>query len=151
MPTHRERDVRRAIREMLDSTGMFDRVDLGIAADPGGGASGMLRTASIEPKETVVAGLGDDVSGGLAATATVKILLIARDDDHIARDDAAEVLLNTTAAALNGRAIGGITLPGSTRLRSWEWRKAAAPERRIEATLEFRYLLEGWNDFNLSE
>ncbi len=151
MPTHRERDIRGAIRDLLDSTGMFDRVYLGLPPDQGGGPSGLLRTASIEPSETVVAGQGDDVSGALTATTTVKILLLARDDDSIARDEAAERLLNATAAALNGRSIGTVTLPGSTRLRSWEWRKATPPERRIEALLEFQYLIEGWSDFDIAE
>ena len=110
-----------------------------------------ISTASIEPSGTVVSGLGDDVAGALKATSSVTIVLLARDDDPTARDDAAELLLNTTASALNGRSLAGVSLPGSTRLCSWAWRKATPPERRIEATLEFQYLLEGWSDFDLSE
>lgn len=151
MPDHRERDIRGAIMELLDSTGVFDRIYPGTLPDAGGEPSGMLRTASIEPSGTVVSGLGDDVSGALEATCCITIVLLARDDDPTARDDAAELLLNTTAAALNGRSLGGISLPGSTRLRSWAWHRAAPPERRIEATLEFQYLLEGWSDFDLAE
>lgn len=151
MSTHRERDVRAVIHELLDSTGMFDRVYSGTAPDIGGEPSGASRTASIEPSETILAGQGDGVDGAVRATTRVSIILLARDDDPTARDDAVEMLLNTTAAALSGRSLGGITLPGSTRLRSWTWRKATPPERRIEATLEFQYLLEGWNGFDLSE
>jgi hypothetical protein len=151
MPSHRERDVRVAIHDLLDSTGAFDRVYLGTHPDVDCGPSGLSRTASIEPSGTVLAAQGDDVDGGIKATATVTIILLARDDDPTARDDAVEMLLNTTAAALNGRSLGGVSLPGSTRLRSWAWRKAAAPERRIEATLEFLYLVEGWDRFDLSE
>mgnify|MGYP001049353879 CR=1 FL=1 len=150
-PTHRERDVRDAIQELLDSTRAFDRIHSGAPPDAGGESSGARRSASIEPNGTVVAGQGDDVGGALKATATVTLVLLARDDDPTVRDAAAETLLNTAAAALNGRSLGGITLPGSTRLRSWTWRKATPPERRIEAILEFQYLLEGWNDFDISE
>lgn len=151
MPTHRERDVRDAIMELLDSTGVFDRVYPGTLPDAGGEPSGILRTASVEPSKTVVASMGDDIAGVLKATASVTIVLLARDDDPTDRDDAAELLLNTTAAALNGRSLGGISLPSTTRLISWSWRKAIPPERMIEAILEFQYLLEGWNDFDLSD
>lgn len=151
MPTPRERDVRDAIQELLESTRAFDRVCSGVLPDAGGEPSGCRRSASVEPNGTVVAGQGDDVHGALKATATVTLVLLARDDDPAARDAAAETLLNVAAAALNGRSLGGITLPGTTRIRSWSWRKAAPPERRVEATLEFQYLLEGWSDFDVSE
>lgn len=151
MPNHRERDIRGAIMELLDSTGAFDRIYTGSLPDAGCEPSGILRTASIEPSGTVVSGLGDDVAGALKATSSITIVLLARDDDPAVRDDAAESLLNTTASALNGRSLGGISLPGSTRLRSWAWRRATPPERRIEATLEFQYLLEGWSNFDLAE
>lgn len=151
MPTHRERDVRGAIMKLLDSTGVFDRVYVGSPPDTGGEPSGVLRTAWIEPKGTVVVGLGDDITGILKAAASVRIVLLARDDDPTTRDDAAELLLNTTAAALNGRSLGNISLPGSTRLNSWLWLEATPPERLIEATLEYQYLLEDWAGFDLSE
>lgn len=151
MSPHRERDVRVAIYDLLDSTGAFDRVYPGTIPDGDCEPSGLSRTVSIEPSGTVLAAQGDDVHGAITATATVMIVLRARDDDPTARDDAVELLLNTTAAALNGRSLAGVSLPGSTRLRSWTWRKAAPPERRIEATLEYLYLVEGWDGFDLSE
>jgi hypothetical protein len=151
MPTPRERDVRGAILDILDSTGAFDAVYAGGLPEDRGERSGDRRAAAIEPGETRLAGLGDDVSGALAATATVTLVVLARDDDPAARDDAAELLLHTAAAALNGRPLAGLALPGSTCVRSWAWRKPVAPERRIEAVLEFRYLVEGWNAFDLSE
>jgi hypothetical protein len=151
MSTQRERDVRVAIYELLESSGVFDRVYRGTLPGVGGEPTGMTRTASIEPSGTVLAGQGDGIEGVIRATASVAIVLVARDDDPTMRDDAAEMLLNTTAAALNGRSLGGGSLPGSTRIRSWAWRKATPPERRIEATLEFQYLVEPWDGFDLSE
>ncbi|MDG3005501.1 hypothetical protein [Paludisphaera mucosa] len=151
MPTYRERDVRGAIRETLNATGAFDGVYLAGLPENRGERSGDLRAAAIEPAATNVAGQGDDIDGTLAATACITLILLARDDDPATRDDAAELLLNTAAAALNGRSLARLTLPGSTRIRSWTWLRPAAPERRIEATLEFQYLVEGWSAFDLSE
>ncbi|AMV37365.1 hypothetical protein [Planctomyces sp. SH-PL62] len=151
MPTSRERDVRGAIRDILDATGAFDAVYTAGLPEDRGERSGDRLAAAVEPGETRVAGQGDDVSGALAATSHVTLVLLARDDDPAARDDQAERLLHTAAAALNGRSLAGSTLPGSTRIRSWAWRKPIAPERRIEAILEFQYLVEGWNAFDFSE
>ena len=150
MTTHRERDVRGAILELLETTGEFDRVFAGSLPDLSCDQSGQLRSASIEPRATTLAGQGDGIDGALKATTTVTIVLLARDEDPTTRDDAAERLLHTAAAALNGRSLGGMTLPGATRLLSWSWQKAKPPERRIEAILEYQYLIEGWSAFDLS-
>jgi len=151
MPTPRERDVRGAIRDILEATGAFDAVYAAGPPEDRGERSGDRRAAAIEPGQTTLAGRGDDESGALEAAAVVTLVLLARDDDPAARDEAAELLLNTAAAALNGRSLAGATLPGSTLVRSWAWRRPVAPERRIEATLEFRYLVEGWNALDVSE
>jgi hypothetical protein len=151
MASHRERDVRNAIKELLDVTGAFDGVYLSGLPEDRGERSGDLRAAAVEPDSTAASGRWDDVAGALVMTATAAITLIARDEDPQLRDEAAELLLNTAAAVLNGRSLAGATLPGSTRIRSWAWQKPAAPERRIVAKLEFQYLVEGWGGLDLSE
>ena len=151
MPSPRERDVRAAIRDLLDAAGAFDGVYPAGLPEDHGERSGDLRAAAIEPVGTEVDAQGDDVAGALTASATIALTLIARDDDPEARDAAAEHLLYVAADALNGVSLAGATLPASTRIRSWSWRKAVAPERRIEAVLAFQYLVEGWAGFDASE
>jgi len=151
MASHRERDVRNAIHDLLDVSGAFDGVYLSGPPEDRGERSGDRRAAVVEPDSTTATDLWDDVAGGLAMTATASITLIARDDDPQLRDEAAELLLNTAAAVLNGRSLAGATLPGSTRIRSWAWQKPTAPERRIVAKFEFQYLVEGWSGLDLSE
>ncbi|WP_165068398.1 hypothetical protein [Paludisphaera rhizosphaerae] len=151
MPSPRERDVRGAIRDLLDATGAFDGVYPAGLPEDRGERSGDLRAAAIEPVATTISAQGDDVGGALTAAATLSLTLTARDDDPETRDAAAERLLYAAADALNGVSLADVTLPGSTRIQSWTWKKAVAPERRIEAVLTFQYLVEGWNGFDASE
>ncbi len=151
MTSHRERDVRNAIQELLDVTGAFDGVYLSGLPEHRGERAGDRRAAAIEPDATTESDLWDDVTGAMVMTASVVLTFLARDEDPQLRDEAAELLLNTAAAVLNGRSLAGATLPGSTRIRSWSWLKPTAPERRIAARLEFQYLVEGWSGLDLSE
>jgi len=151
MASHRERDVRNAIQELLDVSGAFDGVYLSGLPENRGERAGDRRAAAIEPDATVESDLWDDTGGAMVMTATVILTFLARDDDPQLRDEAAELLLNTAAAVLNGRSLADATLPGSTRIRSWAWLKPNAPERRIAAKLEFQYLVEGWSGLDLSE
>jgi hypothetical protein len=151
MTSHRERDVRNAIHELLDVSGAFDGVYLAGLPEDRGERGGDRRAAAVEPDATTAADRWDDVDGAIVMTATVTLTFMARDDDPQLRDEAAELLLNTAAAVLNGRSLAGATLPGSTRIRSWNWLKPNAPERRIAAKLEYQYLVEGWSGLDLSE
>jgi len=137
-----ERDIRIVIRDLLDATSAFDGVYLSGPPEHRGERGGDLRAAAIEPGETAASSCWDDVSGPLVMTARATIILMARDDDPQTRDEVAEQLLETTIAALDGRSLAGRTLPEWTGIRSWTWRKPTPPERRIEALLEFRYLVE---------
>jgi len=141
MPNPCERDIRGAIRDLLEATSAFDGVYLSGLPEHRGERGGDLRAAAIEPDETQAAGHWDDLSGSLVMTARATITLMARDDDPQTRDEAVEELLQTTFDALDGRSLAGRTLPEWTGVRSWTWRKPTPPERRIEAALEFRYLI----------
>ncbi len=78
------------------------------------------------------------------------VTLLARNDDAQLRDEQAEQLLDVLANAVNGVSLAGITLPGKTLVTAWQWRPAMAPERRIAATVSFQYLVEGWENFDVS-
>jgi hypothetical protein len=151
MTSHRERDVRNAIHELLDVSGAFDGVYLSGLPEDRGERSGDRRAAVVEPDATTASDHWDDTTGAMVMTATAALTFLARDDDPQLRDEAVELLLNTAAAVLNGRSLADATLPGSTRIRSWTWLKPNAPERRIVAKLEFQYLVEGWSGLDLSE
>ncbi len=137
-----ERDIRSAMRDLLEATSAFDGVYLSGLPEHRGERGGDLRAAAIEPGETEAASRWDDLSGPLVMTARATIILMARDDDPQTRDEAAEELLQTAFDALDGRSLAGRTLPEWTGIRSWSWRKPTPPERRIEAVLEFRYLVD---------
>lgn len=137
-----ERDVRIAVRDLLDATSAFDGVYLSGLPETRGERGGDLQAAAVEPDETTASCNWDDASGPRIMTARATIVLMARDEDPQTRDEMAERLLETAIAALNGRSLAGKTLPEWTGIQSWAWRKPNPPERRIEAALEFRYLVE---------
>jgi len=137
-----ERDIRVAIRDLLDATNAFDGVYLSGPPEGRGERGGDRQAAAVEPDETTAICCWDDVSGPSVRAARATIILMARDDDPQTRDEMAERLLETAIAALDGRSLAGMTLPEWTGIRSWSWRKPTPPERRIEAALEFRYLVE---------
>lgn len=135
-----ERDVRIAVRDLLDATTAFDGVYLSGLPERRGERGGDLLAAAIEPAETAASCGWDGASSSSIMSARATITLMARDDDPQTRDEMAERLLETARAALDGRSLAGKTLPEWTRIRSWVWREPTPPERRIEASLEFRYL-----------
>lgn len=147
----RERDVRRAIAELLQSTGAFDGVYLGSLPERKGRRTS-ARAIAILPNASQLADLSDAAPAGrIAVSATLKLVVIASDENEEIRDSAAEQLLAVTANALNGQNLGGLTMPQFTRLQGWTWKNAEPPERRIETMLGFRYLLDSWTGFNESE
>jgi hypothetical protein len=148
---YRERDIRNQIRDILEQTAAFDGVYLAGLPEDRGEPSGDTRSVSIEPGETTEADLWDDTTGDLVMTCRVSLTLLARDEDPQIRDEAAEQLLNISASAVNGQSLGGATLAGLTRIRSWSWEKPKAPERRITAVLEYQYLVSDWTGLNTAE
>jgi hypothetical protein len=68
-----------------------------------------------------------------------------RDEDPQIRDEGVELLFNTAADALNGQSLGGLTLPDFTRFTSWRWNAPTAPERSIQTTFQYQYIIEGWS------
>ena len=147
----RDRDVRDAIQTALTETGAFDEVFVwGLPEDYGSGASNAA-LAVIEPESSTQEDRWDAASGGgLIVTSRVAITLIYRAEDPQLRDEAAELLFDIAANALNGQALGGLTLPQLTRFVSWRWEKPTAPERRIASIFSYQYIVAGWDDYDVS-
>ena len=82
---------------------------------------------------------------------TVKITFLSRHEDPQLRDEAAELLFDTAANALNAQSLAGLTLPEHTKFKSWSWAKPMAPERQIVATFVYKYIVEGWNNYDTTE
>ena len=148
----RDRDVRNALQGVLVATGAFDGVYVwGLPEDHGSGASNSA-LAVIEPESSTQEDRWDAApGGGLLITSRVTITLIFRAEDAQVRDEAAELLFDTSAAALNGQSLAGLTLPQLTRFVSWRWEKPAPPERRIASIFSYQYIVEGWDSYDTAE
>jgi hypothetical protein len=116
-----------------------------------GEAADDAQAASIEPARTTSADASADDNGDLLMTCQVQLVFLARHEDPQVRDENCEQLLNVAADALSGQSLFGATIPSKTRIIAWTWQKPAAPERRIAAVLEFRYLVDGSTGFNTDE
>lgn len=146
----RERDVRNAIQQALLATGEFSDVWLTGLPEEYGRAAGELAAAAIEPVATqLVTGSDAAPSGFLDFNAQVLVTLLARNPDAQLRDEAAELLLDYLANAVNGQSLAGLTLPQKTLVTGWKWLPPLAPERRIAATVTFAYIVR-WNSFDTS-
>jgi hypothetical protein len=145
----RDRDVRNAMRLALINTGAFDGVWIwGLPEDCGSGAS-QLAAAAIEPAYGEQFNRWDsEAGGGLVVRGTIQLTLLYRSDDPQIRDEGAELLLYTAANALNGQSLAGLTLPGLTYITNWAWQRPTPPERRIQATLSYQYVVEGWDSYD---
>jgi hypothetical protein len=145
----RDRDVRNAIQTTLLATGQFDTVWMtGLSEDYGQGAD-ELRAVAIDPVNSSERDDWDSsTAGGVLIQSTVTIMILVRHIDPQLRDEAAELLLDTVANTLNGQSLAGLTLPPWTRITNWRWLDATAPERRIQATLQYSYIVEGWENFD---
>ncbi len=149
----RDRDVRNAIQTLLVATGAFDGVWIwGLPEDYGTGAS-QLAAAAIEPASSTQEDKWDGAGEtGLVVTSRVSITLLYRNDDPQLRDEGVEQLLDVAANALNGQNfVPGFVLPDMSRFRSWSWQPAAPPERRISATFEYQYEIDGWGNYDTTQ
>jgi hypothetical protein len=145
----RDRDVRNAIHDALIATGDFDAVYLWGSSGDHATAASKNACATIEPESSAQEDCWDAATGGgLIVTSRVTITLLNRQEDPELRDEAAELLLDTVANALNGQCLAGLTMPQHTRIVSWRWEEPAPPERRIAATLSYRYIVEGWDSYD---
>jgi hypothetical protein len=146
---YRDRDVRNAIQELLQATSAFDGVYLwGPPKDYGSGASN-LAIAWIEPGRSNQLDKWDGGQiTGIEITSSVKIVVAQRMEDPQLRDEAAELLVDIVANAIQGQSLSDLTLPDKTRFINWTWVRANPPERQINISFEYIYLIDGWNNYN---
>lgn len=145
--TQRERDVRDWIKRTLEATNAFDAVYAGAFAKADGHSAEDALAASIDPMDSANSDpwSGD---GGVADFVDVRLRLTfyARSSDGIACDDRVERLYNAAFNALTGSTLGGLAMPAFSKFGRPTWKDSKAPERRIEATFAYRYLVdEGMN------
>lgn len=81
-------------------------------------------------------------------TSRVSLTLLYRNEDPQLRDEGAELLLDVAANVLNGQSLAGLTFPQQTLITDWTWQPPTVPERRINATLSYQYLVEGWDEYD---
>ncbi len=145
----RDRDVRNAILDALQATNRFDGVYLWSLKDSADQAAGDARAAAIQPISWTESDQWDDVAAGvIQIDAQCRLVLMARDESPDARDESAEQLLNAACNAINGQSLAGLTLPAWTKIRSARWKDAIPPERQIEATIVYRYLVDDLASFD---
>lgn len=152
----RERDIRNAINEALTATNQFDAVWIwGLPENYGTGASNQ-KSAAIEPMNTSETDLYDDEpEGAIVYTCNMVITLLYRHEEPQLRDEGAELLLTTAQNAVNGSALMAFNLPdllpAKTRFTGWTWQPPESAERRIRATFQATYMIDGWNSEDVTE
>jgi hypothetical protein len=141
----RDRNIRNAIQTALVATGAFDGVWISGLPENYGTGSSQIAAAAIEPLYSREDDRWDSqTTGGIIIASRLMITLLYRHDDPQVRDETVEMLLNTAAAALNGQSLTGLTICEFTKFTSWTWENPTPPERRIKATFEYSYIVEGW-------
>ena len=146
----RDRDVRIAIQAALQATNQFDGVYLwGLPEDLGSGVS-RAAIAVIEPGSGQARDDWDDPSDGgqLVIESTASVTLYQREEDPQLRDENAELLLSYVANAINGQSLGGLTLPGATKVQAWRWNPPTPPDRTLTLTVSYQYFVDGWTSFD---
>jgi hypothetical protein len=145
----RDRDVRNAIVAALVATNAFNLVEVwGLPEDYGSGASSEC-FAAVVPQSSRQEDLWDSAAtGGIVITSRCVIVLAFRHIDPQARDEGAELLLQTVANALNGQSLADLTFPQSTRIIGWDWQPPMVPERRINAMFSYQFINEGWDSYD---
>lgn len=150
---HREKDIRNAIRQRLIDTNEYDGVFLGAMPDYQGEAASLGAAVFIEPGDTSENSLSDDAPAGMIEYACrIKFTFVARDQTPEIRDALCENLFATASNALNGQVlVEALIVPTKTRFTNWRWIDPTAPERRIAATFQADYLIDGWDELDTEE
>jgi hypothetical protein len=147
----RDRDVRNAIQAALVATNAFNGVFVwGLPEDYGSGASNEA-FAAVVPQSSRQEDLWDAAAaGGIVITSRVSIVLAFRQIDPQLRDEGAELLLDTAANVLNGQSLAGLTFTQTARIVQWDWQPVTVPERRINAVFSYQYIVEGWDEYDVT-
>ncbi len=148
----RDRDVRNAIKTLIEATGQFDTVSRkGLPAEYGSSA-GDLKLAIIQPDTIAQSDRWDATDEiGLHVDSTVMITILARNEDPEVRDDLAENLMWVAINAIQGKSLAELTAPDLTRFVRAKFMKPKAPERQIVCTFVYSYIVDGWSGYEPDE
>jgi hypothetical protein len=148
----RERDVRQAIKDILEQTGMFNTVTLRGLPEVQGMAASDMAAASIQPGSTrMLKGWDAAPAGGRDFMCQLLVTVLARDEDAELCDELAEQLVNAVRDAVDGQAlVPGFNEPQKTMVTGWQWLPPVAPERRVAITVTYDYIQEGWGGADTS-
>lgn len=148
----RDRDIRTAMKDLLEATHQFDVVSIGDLPESGGWKSGALRGANIDPWNDADADFACDSDGPiLMRSSTVKVTFIAKAEDTETATNDVELLMNVAANAWNGVSLAGLTYPDKTRITNRRWLKPEPPERRCEVTFAYSYEIPEFDAFDETE
>ncbi len=148
----RDRDVRNAIKVLLDATEQFDSVSLKGLTTEYGSSAGDLKLAIIQPDTIAQSDRWDATDEiGLHVDSTLTITILARNEDPQTRDEIAENLLFLAINAIQGKSLAGFTEPDFTRFVRARWMKPKVPERQIVCTFVYSYLVDTWSGYEPDE
>lgn len=133
-------------RDRLKASGEFDGVYRSALPEEKGRPSGDRLAAVVAPADWEQTDESDDEEE-VQSTRRVHwtLTLIVRDDDPETRERTLDRLLAVSQNALDGQALGGITIPDWTRLRRGRYGTPSGPEQRMTVTGEFAYWVAGFN------
>lgn len=148
----RDRDIRNAMRDACEATGLFDLATTGGLPEVNGGDSGQTAVIVIEPLNYIDSDPADEDFGPLLVrTGTARVTVLAIDQDGATRDELAEKLCHLASNACNGASLAGLTYPDKTRFTTWRWLKPSPPERRVEGTFTYQYEVGSFTDLGTAE
>lgn len=142
-------DIRDDIRARLDATGIFSAVLTSGLPEEHGFSAGELCAAVVGMSSDDKTPMFDGGDGtGVRVGEKCPVTLLVRNADPVLRDRQLDLARSALNDAINGRSLAGLTIPDLTYVKSSRPLPPKAPERRVEATLVWAYVTEGWADFD---
>ena len=141
-PTEQEARIREAIAAALRRLPAFDGVYFGAFAGIDGHSAEDRRAVAIEPMDSTSTPSWDAGDGGQVIDCRTRITILARDRDGERCDSITGAMFASAYNELLKTSLGGLVLPEHSVLSRWTWQKPKAPERRVEATFQCRYLID---------
>ncbi len=145
----RDRDVRQAIKDMLDDTNQFNEVSLRALPEDIGVAAGQLAFVLIQPVSDKQEDRWDGGEfTGMVNNATISITCMVRNSDPQLCDEACELLRNVVIDTIQGKSLADITVPDHTRYVGTVWQARKPPERRIVMTFVYETIMDSWDGYD---
>lgn len=148
----RDKDVRLAMRDLLEKTNAFDEVSLKGLPEDWGSRAGSSKISFVEPLNYTQTDLWDGgPNTGSTANNQATITIAVRDSDPQACDEKCELLLQTAIDAIQGQSLANLTVCDHTRFVRAQFQKRVAPERRLVATFAYEYIIDAWDGYEIDE